>query len=148
MNRKVSIIFHQFYKSVETIRRKVFKNAQIEIGVWLWVCSYKELYSGCLYWTSTFTPVANFLYETRLQGNMVQRNLDKWRAKRLAKYIHSNQILLYWGSFLYILLLMGQRILFVIPRTLLYIEVCWIKVPNILSKMINTATTIACRCIS
>ena len=43
------------------------------------------------------------------------------RAKGLGKFVRANEVLLYWGSFPYILLLLGQRKLFVIPMTL----ICW-----------------------
>lgn len=42
------------------------------------------------------------------------------RVKGLAKYVRYSEVLLYQGTFPYILLLLGWRISFVIPRTLSY----------------------------
>ena len=49
-------------------------------------------------------------------------------AKGLAKYVHYNKVLLYQGSFLYILLLLAKRNRS-LYRGLCYIELCYVKVP-------------------
>ena len=50
----------------------------------------------------------------------MQLNLDKKKAKGLAKHVCGNDVSLNGGSFPYILLLLGRRISFVVPRTSLY----------------------------
>lgn len=54
-------------------------------------------------------------------GNYLQGNLDIMKGQGLAKYVHYNEVSLYQGTFPYILLLVGRRISFLIPRTSLYI---------------------------
>ena len=48
----------------------------------------------------------------------ISRNIR--RVKGMTKYVRCNEVSLYWGSFPYILLLLGQRISFVVSRTLFY----------------------------
>lgn len=50
-------------------------------------------------------------------GNYLQGNLDIMKGQGLAKYVHYNEVSLYQGTFPYILLLVGRRISFLIPRT-------------------------------
>ena len=50
----------------------------------------------------------------------IRWNLDKTKDQGLAKSIRDNEVSLYRGSFSYILLLLGQKISFVISRTSLY----------------------------
>ena len=51
------------------------------------------------------------------QAKLVQWNLDITKGKGLPKYVRYNEVSLYRGSFLYILLLLGPGKSFVILRT-------------------------------